>query len=255
MGKTIVFANQKGGVGKTTTAVNVGSYMAAEGKKVLLVDFDPQGNLSSSVGCSNKNEGIYEVITSKRELEDVIRKTDQENLFIVTSNLNLSGATIELVDIEGREYILKKALESVKDYYDYILIDCPPSLGVLTLNGFVASDYVIVPLQCEFFALEGFISMLFQTVKRIQQTVNKKLKIAGIVFTMYDSRTRLSNEVIHKVKATFASHPEILFQTIIPRNIKLSEAPSHGVPINLYDNNCVGARSYHKLALEVIERV
>jgi len=255
MGKTIVFANQKGGVGKTTTAVNVGSYMASEGKKILLVDFDPQGNLSSSVGCSNKSEGIYEVITSKSNLVDVIRKTEQENLSIVTSNLNLSGATIELVDVEGREFILKKALASVKDSYDYILIDCPPSLGVLTLNGFVASDYVIVPLQCEFFALEGFISMLFQTVKRIQQTVNKKLKIAGIVFTMYDSRTRLSNEVIHKVKATFASHPEILFQTIIPRNIKLTEAPSHGVPINLYDNNCVGAKSYHKLALEVIERV
>ena len=255
MGKTIVFANQKGGVGKTTTAVNIGSYMAAEGKKVLLVDFDPQGNLSSSVGCSHKQDGIYEVITSKRNLKDVILTTDQQNLSIVTSNLNLSGATIELVDMEGREFILKKALESVKDQFDYILIDCPPSLGVLTLNGFVASDYVIVPLQCEFFALEGFISMLFQTVKRIQQTVNKKLKIAGIVFTMYDSRTRLSNEVIHKVKSTFSSHPEILFQTIVPRNIKLTEAPSHGVPINLYDNNCVGAKSYHKLALEVIERV
>ncbi|MBB6482326.1 ParA family protein [Spirochaeta isovalerica] len=255
MGKTIVFANQKGGVGKTTTAVNVGSYIAAEGKKVLLVDFDPQGNLSSSVGCNNKQDGIYEVITDKRNIEDVIVKTDQEGLFIVTSNLNLSGATIELVDMEGREFILKKALESVKDNFDYILIDCPPSLGVLTLNGFVASDYVIVPLQCEFFALEGFITMLFQTVKRIQQTVNKKLKIAGIVFTMYDSRTRLSNEVIHKVKSTFASHPEILFQTIIPRNIRLTEAPSHGVPINLYDNSCVGAKSYYKLALEVIDRV
>jgi len=255
MGKTIVFANQKGGVGKTTTAVNVGSYMAAEGKKILLVDFDPQGNLSSSVGCSHKQEGIYEVITSKRKLKDVILPTIQENLSIVTSNLNLSGATIELVDMEGREFILKKALDTVKDQYDYILIDCPPSLGVLTLNGFVASDYVLVPLQCEFFALEGFISMLFQTIKRIQKNLNKNLKVAGIVFTMYDSRTKLSNEVIHKVKSTFASHPEILFQTIIPRNIKLTEAPSHGVPINLYDNNCVGAKSYYKLALEVIERV
>ncbi|MBN2657530.1 MAG: ParA family protein [Spirochaetales bacterium] len=255
MGKTIVFANQKGGVGKTTTAVNVGSYIAAEGKKVLLVDFDPQGNLSSSVGWSNKQDGIYEVITGKRNIRDVILKTDQDGLSIVTSNLNLSGATIELVDMDGREFILKKALEAIKEDFDYILIDCPPSLGVLTLNGFVASDYVIVPLQCEFFALEGFITMLFQTVKRIQQTVNKKLKIAGIVFTMYDSRTRLSNEVIHKVKSTFASHPEILFQTIIPRNIRLTEAPSHGVPINLYDNSCVGAKSYYKLALEVIERV
>ena len=211
MGKTIVFANQKGGVGKTTTAVNIGSYMASEGKKILLVDFDPQGNLSSSVGCSHKQDGIYEVITSKRDIKDVIMETVQENLSIVTSNLNLSGATIELVDMEGREFILRKALDSVKDQFDYILIDCPPSLGVLTLNGFVAADYVIVPLQCEFFALEGFISMLFQTVKRIQQTVNKRLKIAGIVFTMYDSRTRLSNEVIHKVKATFSTHPEILF--------------------------------------------
>jgi chromosome partitioning protein len=255
MGKTIVFANQKGGVGKTTTAVNVGSYMASEGKKILLVDFDPQGNLSSSVGCSHNNDGIYEVITSKCKIKDVILKTVQENLFIITSNLNLSGATIELVDMEGREYILKKALAEIKDQFDYILIDCPPSLGVLTLNGFVASDYVIVPLQCEFFALEGFITMLFQTIKRIQKNLNKNLKVGGIVFTMYDSRTRLSNEVIHKVKSTFASHPEILFQTIIPRNIKLTEAPSHGVPINLYDNNCVGAKSYHKLALEVLDRV
>ncbi len=255
MGKTIVFANQKGGVGKTTTAVNVGSYMAAEGKKVLLVDFDPQGNLSSSVGCSHKQKGIYEVITSKSDIKDVIRETEQENLSIITSNLNLSGATIELVEVKGREFILKKSLDIIKNEYDYILIDCPPSLGVLTLNGFVASDYVIVPLQCEFFALEGFISMLFQTIKRIQKNLNKNLKVAGIVFTMYDSRTRLSNEVIHKVKSTFSSHPEILFQSIIPRNIKLSEAPSHGVPINLYDNNCVGAKSYYKLALEVIERV
>lgn len=255
MGKTIVFANQKGGVGKTTTAVNVGSFMASEGKSVLLVDFDPQGNLTSSVGGSHKLDGIYEVITSKKRIGEVIRPTGQNNLSIVSSNINLSGATVELVDMEGRESILKKALDPIRDNFDYILIDCPPSLGVLTLNGFVASDYVIVPLQCEFFALEGFITMLFQTVKRIQQTVNKKLKIAGIVFTMYDSRTRLSNEVIHKVKSTFSSHPEILFQTIIPRNIKLSEAPSHGVPINLYDDSCIGAKSYHKLALEVIERV
>lgn len=255
MGNVVVFANQKGGVGKTTSVCNIGAYLAEAGKRVLLVDFDPQGNLTSSVGYDSKQEGIYEVLTNQKTLEEVTLSTPVENLFLVSSNINLSGATVELAEVEGREKYLKKALTPAKKIYDYILIDCPPSLGVLTINGFVASDYVMIPLQCEFFALEGFFNMLFQTVKRIQKGYNKDLKIGGIFFTMYDSRTRLANEVISQVKATFKSHPEILFKTVIPRNIRLSEAPSHGVPVCLYDRSCVGAKSYENLTKEVLEYV
>lgn len=255
MGKIIVFANQKGGVGKTTSVCNIGAYLAEAGKRVLLVDFDPQGNLTSSVGHDSKQKGIYEVITGQNTLEENVLSTPVENLFLVGSNLNLSGATVELANEKGWEKYLKKSLEKAKKEYDYILIDCPPSLGVLTINGFVASDYVIIPLQCEFFALEGFLNMLFQTVKRIQKSYNPSLKIGGIIFTMYDSRTKLSNEVINQVKATFKSHPEVLFKTIVPRNVKLSEAPSHGLPISQYDRSCSGAKSYQSLAMEVIDRV
>lgn len=255
MGKIIVFANQKGGVGKTTSVCNIGAYLAESGKKVLLVDFDPQGNLTSSVGHDSKQRGIYEVITGQNSLEENVLSTPVENLYLVGSNLNLSGATVELANEEGWEKYLKKSLENAKKEYDYILIDCPPSLGVLTINGFVASDYVIIPLQCEYFALEGFLTMLFQTVKRIQKSYNPSLKIGGIIFTMYDSRTKLSNEVINQVKASFKSHPEVLFKTIVPRNVKLSEAPSHGLPISQYDRNCSGAKSYQSLAMEVLNRV
>jgi chromosome partitioning protein len=174
---------------------------------------------------------------------------------ILPSDLRLSGATIELADAENRELFLKNSLKKIKNNYDYILVDCPPSLGILTINGFVAAEQVIVPLQCEFFALEGFLNMLFQTIKRIQKGLNPKLKLGGIIFTMYDSRTKLSQEVIHQVKRAFKAHPELLFKTVIPRNVRLSEAPSHGLPINLYDKACVGARSYARLAEEVMERV
>jgi len=255
MGKVIVFANQKGGVGKTTTAVNIGAYLAEEGKKTLLVDFDPQGNLSSSLGSDTKKPGIYEVIMGKINIKDAIQYTVNDKLYILTSNINLSGASVELVNVDKREFYLKNCLDQVKDYYDYILIDCPPSLGIITLNGFAAADKVIVPLQCEFFALEGFFKMLFETIKRIQKTLNPSLTIAGIVFTMYDSRTRLGNDVISKVKTVFAKHPELLFHSVIPRNIKLSEAPSHGKTINIYAPNSSGAISYKKLAQEVIKRV
>jgi len=255
MGQTVVFANQKGGVGKTTSTVNIGAFIAATGRRVLLVDFDPQGNLSSSVGIRKSKVGVYDVLIGQASPADAIVKTPQENMDLLPSDLRLSGATVELVEAEGREQYLKKALSPIRDQYDYILIDCPPSLGVLTINGFVAAQSVIVPLQCEFFALEGFLNMLFQTIKRIQKSLNTRLSVGGIMFTMYDSRTRLSQEVIQQVKGAFKAHPELLFKTVIPRNVRLSEAPSHGLPINLYDPSCVGARSYAALADEVMKRV
>jgi chromosome partitioning protein len=255
MGQTVVFANQKGGVGKTTSTVNIGAYMAASGRKVLLVDFDPQGNLSSSVGIRNSKVGVYDVLIGAVPPREAIVSTVQENLHILPSDLRLSGATVELADADGRDGYLKRALRPLEESYDYILIDCPPSLGILTINGFVAARSVIVPLQCEFFALEGFLNMLFQTIKRIQKSLNPALALGGIIFTMYDSRTRLSQEVIQQVKAAFKAHPEVLFKTVIPRNVKLSEAPSHGLPINLYDPACVGARSYAALTEEVLKRV
>ncbi|MCX7787172.1 MAG: AAA family ATPase [Spirochaetes bacterium] len=251
MGKTIVFANQKGGVGKTTTACNLGAYLAEAGKTVLLIDFDPQGNLSSSVGAKNNGKGIYEAINGKASIEEVIQKTPVENLFITASSVNLTGANVELVDQKDRAFYLRRTLEPIKSRYDYLFIDCPPSLGILTLNGLVAADSVIIPLQCEYFALEG-LSLLLETVKRIQTSMNPSLEIGGILFTMYDSRTRLANDVVKEVCSYFGKK---VFKTIIPRNVRLSEAPSHSVPINLYDPTCVGAKSYQKLAEEVIDRV
>ncbi len=251
MGKVLVFANQKGGVGKTTTAVSLGAYIAETGKKVLLIDFDPQGNLSSSVGIDKNSEGIYEVLSGKAEISSVIQKTDTENLFAVSSNINLAGANVELVNLKGKEFFLKNALSKVKNSWDYVFIDSPPSLGVLTLNGLAAADYVIIPLQCEYFALEG-LSLLIQTVKNLQKDINKNLRIGGIVFTMYDSRTKLANEVVKNVTSYFGSK---VFRTIIPRNIALSEAPSHSRPISCYKGDSRGARSYKKLSEEVLARV
>jgi chromosome partitioning protein len=251
MGKIIVFANQKGGVGKTTTTANLGAYLAEAGKKVLLVDFDPQGNLSSSVGAHVDEASIYDVVTRNVPVVDVIQETTVKNLFIVPSNIDLTGANVELIEEDNREYFLKNALNKVRDDWDYILIDCPPSLGVLTVNGLTAADYVLVPLQCEYFALEG-LTLLLQTIKRVQKNLNPRLGIGGIVFTMYDSRTKLANEVVQEVTTYFRDK---VFRTIIPRNIRLSEAPSHGVPINQYNASCSGAMSYKELADEVIARV
>jgi chromosome partitioning protein len=251
MGKIIVFANQKGGVGKTTTTANLGAYLAEAGKRVLLVDFDPQGNLSSSVGAHADEASIYDVVTREVPVVDVIQETTVKNLFIVPSNIDLTGANVELIGEEHREYFLKNALNKVRDDWDYILIDCPPSLGVLTVNGLTAADYVLVPLQCEYFALEG-LTLLLQTIKRVQKNLNPRLGIGGIVFTMYDSRTKLANEVVQEVTTYFRDK---VFRTIIPRNIRLSEAPSHGVPINQYNATCSGAMSYKELADEVIARV
>ncbi|MEW5814591.1 MAG: AAA family ATPase [Spirochaetota bacterium] len=251
MGKTVVFANQKGGVGKTTTAVNLGAFLAEMGKKVLLIDFDPQANLSSSIGANKNSHGIYEVLSGKIKIKDVIQPTTVQNMNIIPSNINLTGASIELIDMADREFYLKKAVEEVKTEWDYLFIDCPPSLGILTLNGLTAADYVIIPLQCEYFALEG-LSLLLQTIRSVQKELNPQLKIGGILFTMFDSRTRLANEVVHEVTGYFK---EKVFRTIIPRNVRLSEAPSHSVPINKYDNECIGAKSYKKLSEEVMERV
>ena len=251
MAKIFVVANQKGGVGKTTTAVNLGAYLAVKGKKVLLIDFDPQSNLSSSVGADAKKPGIYELITESLEYDSVIQSTTVQNLDIIPANINLTGATVELLEHEEREYFLKKACDKLESLYDYIFIDCPPSLGVLTLNGLVAAKFVLIPLQCEYFALEG-LTLLLKTIRKIQKGLNPDLKIGGIVFTMYDKRTRLANEVVQEVTGYFKHS---VFKTIIPRNVRISEAPSFSKPINQYDSECIGARSYDKLADEVLEHV
>ncbi len=250
--KIIVLANQKGGVGKTTTAVNLGAYLADKGKTVLLVDFDPQGNLSSSVGVNAEDGGgVYEVISDQLAFDEAVRPTTVDGLMVIPSNINLTGANVELITADDREYYLKRAIEKSGKKWDYILIDCPPSLGVLTVNGLAAAHFVIIPLQCEYFALEG-LSLLLQTIKRVQQRINPELEIGGILFTMFDSRTRLANEVVQEVTGYFK---EKVFRTIIPRNVRLSEAPSHSVPINQYEKECVGAKSYQKLAEEVLTRV
>jgi len=250
MGKTIVFANQKGGVGKTTSAVNLGAYLAEAGKNVLLIDFDPQGNLTSSVGVSNRDRGIYEVITDGTDPSQVTLDTSVKRLRIIPSSIDLTGANVELVDQKDRAYYLKRSLEPLKKEYDYVFVDCPPSLGILTLNGLVAADEVIIPLQCEYFAMEG-LTQLLQSIKKVQGGLNPDLGIMGILFTMYDSRTRLAQDVVQEVISYFGKR---VFRTIIPRNVRLSEAPSHGVPVNQYDKDCVGARSYQKLSEEVLQR-
>lgn len=249
--KTIVFANQKGGVGKTTSAVNIGAFLAEFGKKVLLIDFDPQGNLSSSVGADRDAQGIYELINERAEMKETIQGTSVEGLSVLPSNINLTGANVELIGADRREFFLKNAIARLDGDWDYVLIDSPPSLGVLTLNGLVAADQVFIPLQCEYFAMEG-VSQLLQTIRRVQKSLNPELKVGGIFFTMYDSRTNLAHEVVQEVTAYFKS---TVFKTIIPRNVRLSEAPSHGVPIGQYDGGCIGAKSYRKLAEEVAERV
>lgn len=250
MGKIYVFVNQKGGVGKTTSAINLGAYMALAGKKILLVDFDSQGNMSSGVGISKNKPTVYDLLAERAVASDVIRKTSVENLWAIPASIDLSGAAIELVEQENREYFLKKVLEPLREKFDYILVDCPPSLGMLTLNGLVAADSVFIPLQCEYFALEG-LTLLLQTVKKVQKGLNPGLDIGGIFFTMYDSRTKLSQDVVQQVTMYFK---ERVFSTVIPRNVRLSEAPSHGKPICQYDPNCFGAKSYEKLAAEVLAR-
>jgi len=250
MGLITVFANQKGGVGKTTTAVNLGAYLALAGKKVLLVDFDPQCNLSSTVSATTDAQGIYEVITGTISAREAVQTTMVPNLDIIASSINLTGAGVELVSEERREFFLKEGLEPLRNQYDYIFTDCPPSLGILTLNGLVAADNVIIPLQCEYFAMEG-LTQLLSSIRQVKRTLNPALSIQGIVFTMYDTRNRLSQDVVQEVVGYFK---ERVFRTVIPRNVRLSEAPSHGVPVCRYDADCAGAKAYHKLADEVLTR-
>jgi chromosome partitioning protein len=250
MGKISVFVNQKGGVGKTTSAINIGAYLAEAGKSVLLVDFDSQANLSSGIGVGTEKPGVYELISGLAPIETTIRATAVPGLSVIPANIDLAGAVVELIEQKERDFFLKKALSPVQADYDYILIDCPPSLGVLTLNGITAADTVLIPMQCEYFALEG-LSRLLQSIKRIQKNLNPHLDIGGIFFTMYDPRTRLAQQVVKEVSGYFKNK---VFTTIIPRNIRLSEAPSHGLPISKYDPLCSGARAYKSLAQEVIER-
>jgi chromosome partitioning protein len=251
MARTIVFVNQKGGVGKTTTAINLGAYLAVLGKRTLLVDFDPQANLTSGVGGSGGGRGVYEVISGSMAVREAIVATKVDRLSLLPSSIDLSGATVELVDREDRNLYLKRIIAEVSDGYDYVLIDCPPSLGILTLNGLMAADEVLIPLQCEYFALEG-LSLILQTVSLVQKNMNTRLKVCGIVFTMYDSRTKLAQDVVQQVTQYFKDR---VFRTIIPRNVRLSEAPSHGMPICLFDPACIGAKSYEALAKELIARV
>lgn len=250
MGKVFVFVNQKGGVGKTTSVINLGAFLAEAGKKVLLVDFDSQANMSSGVGVPKDKPTIYELMAEQASAEQTVRSSCVKNLEVIPSSIDLSGAAIELAGQKDRDFYLKNTLAPLIPNYDYILIDCPPSLGILTLNGLAAADQVLIPMQCEYFALEG-ITLLLQTVKRVQNSINTKLRIGGIFFTMYDSRTRLAQDVVSQVKSYFG---DTVYNTIIPRNVKLSEAPSHGLPICKYDPTCAGAKSYKNLAEEVMAR-
>ncbi|MED4283395.1 AAA family ATPase [Priestia megaterium] len=250
MGKIVAVANQKGGVGKTTTAVNLGACLAEQGKKVLLVDGDPQGNATSGVGIdkADVDECIYNVVVEDMEAKNVVRSTAVENLSIIPATIQLAGAEIELVSTISREVRLKRALETVKDHFDYVIIDCPPSLGLLTLNALTAADSVLIPVQCEYYALEG-LSQLLNTVRLVQKHLNNQLRIEGVLLTMLDARTNLGLQVTAEVKKYFQDR---VYQTIIPRNVRLSEAPSHGEPIILYDARSRGAEVYTELAKEVI---
>lgn len=251
MGRIIVIANQKGGVGKTTTAINLASCLAAAERPTLLLDIDPQANATSGVGVTpDDHRSIYHVMVGKEDINSVITATEMPFLWLVPSEVHLVGAEIELIDIENRERILRKALLNVRDRFDFVVVDCPPSLGLLTLNALTAADSVLIPVQCEYFALEG-LGQLFKTINLVKKTLNPELDIEGVLMTMYDSRLRLSNQILEEVRRYFGDK---LFRTIISRNIRLSEAPSFGKPIILYDAVCHGARNYVELAQEIIER-
>ena len=250
MGKTIAITNQKGGVGKTTTAINLAAAIAAQGKKVLVIDTDPQGNMTSGFGV-NKNEvenTVYELMLGDCSTEEAIQRQVKPGVDLIASNVNLAAIEIELMDDDNKYFILKNEVEWVKDKYDYIILDCPPSLSMLTINAMTTADSVIVPIQCEYYALEG-LSQLIHTVNLTKSRLNPELDIEGVVFTMYDSRTNLSAQVVENVKDNLQTR---VYDTVIPRNVKLAEAPSYGQPINEYDPKSTGAEAYRKLAIEVI---
>ena len=249
--KKIILSNQKGGVGKTTTAVNLGAYLAQMGQKVLLIDLDSQGNLSSAVSADIKLLTSYDLITGKCTPEQAYQKTPVDNLFAIAGGIDLAGLSVELVNELAREFFLKNALAPVEKDWDYIIVDCPPSLGLVTINAMCWTEYVIIPMQCEYFAMEG-LNLLMRTIANVKKQLNQRLEILGIVFTMFAVRTRLANDVVDDVTAYFSDK---VFETKIPRNVRLSEAPSHGLPINLYDSTSAGALGYESLAQEVIARV
>ena len=252
MGRIIAIANQKGGVGKSTTAINLSSCLGEMGQKVLTIDMDPQGNTTSGMGVEKEEQEntVYELLLGECEIEETILELEFDNISLIPSNVNLAGAAIELIGIEGKEYILRNQIDKVKEQYDYIIIDCPPSLNMLTINAMTTADTVLVPIQCEYYALEG-LSQLMHTIELVQERLNPDLEIEGVVFTMYDARTNLSLQVVENVKNNLNQN---IYKTIIPRNVRLAEAPSHGLPINYYDTKSTGAESYRLLAEEVIHR-
>ena len=250
MGKIVSIANQKGGVGKTTTAINLSTVLAKKGKKVLMIDADPQGNGTSGVGVDKDQQfSVYDVLIEDIEIENTLQKTQVRNLDLCPSNINLAGAEVQLVSMENREYKLKEKVDKIKDKYDFIIIDCPPSLGLITLNAFTASDSVLIPVQCEYYALEG-LGQLLNTIELVKKRMNKSLRVEGALLTMYDARTNLSNQVVKEVKNYFGDR---VYKNVIPRNVKLSEAPSYGLPITLYDARSKGAKSYDKFVKEFLK--
>ena len=252
MERIIAIANQKGGVGKTTTAINLSACLAELGEKVLAIDMDPQGNMTSGLGIDKNNVEytVYDLIIGEAEINQVICKEALENLDVLPANVDLSAAEIELIGIDNKEYIIRDEVEKVKKNYDYIIIDCPPSLSMLTINAMTTADTVLVPIQCEYYALEG-LSQLIHTIDLVKERLNPRLEMEGVVFTMYDARTNLSLQVVENVKENLN---KTIYKTIIPRNIRLAEAPSHGMPINMYDPKSAGAENYRLLAEEVIHK-
>ena len=250
MGKIICIANQKGGVGKTTTAVNLAACLAEEGKRTLLLDMDPQGNASSGLGVKAEKKTVYEALLGECTLESAIEGTRQDHLWVAPSDIRLAGAELELANLDRREYRMRAAIEPLRDRYDFVIIDCPPSLGLLTINALSAAQSVLIPIQCEYYALEG-VTALMNTVQRVKRGLNPKLEIEGVLLTMLDGRTNLGLQVVAEVKKHFKRQ---VFAVTIPRNVRLGEAPSHGLPIHLYDPRSTGAEAYRALAKEVIKK-